>query len=166
MGEPFLLYWICHIKNAVLKYNPPPTWKLLIGLLLRNEFTLQSVWIHYKGNRYHLTGIAVSPKTEQRFRIARNTQNTQPLAESHHRIPGLWFHSWSISLMLPPELRAIIKPPSSFLFIIAWRWSFLKLLSNFLLDLFLVISTRSSNKHTLYHSLKGIYNWSFCYGRY
>ena len=25
MGEPFLLYWIGHIKNAVLKYNPPPT---------------------------------------------------------------------------------------------------------------------------------------------
>ena len=25
MEEPFLLYWICHIKNAVLMYNPPPT---------------------------------------------------------------------------------------------------------------------------------------------
>ena len=24
MEEPFLLYWICHIKNAVLKYNLPP----------------------------------------------------------------------------------------------------------------------------------------------
>ena len=24
MEEPFLLYWICHIKNAVLKYNPRP----------------------------------------------------------------------------------------------------------------------------------------------
>ena len=24
MEELFLLYWICHIKNAVLKYNPPP----------------------------------------------------------------------------------------------------------------------------------------------
>lgn len=28
--------------------------------LLRDEFTLQSVWIHYKENRYHLSGIAVS----------------------------------------------------------------------------------------------------------
>ena len=25
MEEPFLLYWICYIKNAVVKYNPPPT---------------------------------------------------------------------------------------------------------------------------------------------
>ena len=130
------------------------------------EFIIKGIGIIWPESRYPNPGIAVSPKTEQRFRIARNTQNTQPLAESHHRISGLWFHSWSIPLMLPPELRAIIKPPSSFLFIIAWRWSFLKLLSNFLLDLFLVISTRSSNKHTLYHSLKGIYNWSFCYGRY
>ena len=25
MEEPFLLYWICYIKNAVVKHNPPPT---------------------------------------------------------------------------------------------------------------------------------------------
>ena len=30
------------------------------GDLLCNAFTLQSAWIHYKGNRYHLTGISVS----------------------------------------------------------------------------------------------------------
>ena len=23
MEEPFLLYWICHMKNTILKYNPP-----------------------------------------------------------------------------------------------------------------------------------------------
>ena len=27
MEEPFLLYWICHIKNAVLKYNHPSCMK-------------------------------------------------------------------------------------------------------------------------------------------
>ena len=57
------------------------------GDLLCNAFTLQSAWIHYKGNRYHLTGISVSD--DQNCGIHQNGFAVLRFRNSGSESPGI-----------------------------------------------------------------------------
>ena len=68
------------------------------GDLLCNVFTLQSAWIHYKGNRYHLTGISVSD--DQNCGIHQNGFAVLRFRNSGSESPGILNHPLVASYLM------------------------------------------------------------------